>query len=45
MLRGWDIVSNIIAQGEFDHMPIALSIKEDEDLGLLPFHFNPLWLQ
>lgn len=37
------VLSKILPKLTSDHKPILLCIKEEEDLGPLPFRFNPLW--
>jgi len=34
--------SNILTWEVFDHRPVSLSLSEQEDLGPIPFHFNPI---
>jgi hypothetical protein len=38
------ITSQIIPWGISDHRPIALTLAKDENLGPIPFRFNPLWM-
>ena len=37
--------SKVLPKLTSDHKPILLRIKEEEDLGPLPFRFNPLWVE
>ena len=44
LLKGKKIIaSNILAKLTSDHKPIVLLIEDEEDLGPIPFQFNPLW--
>eukprot|EP00253_Pinus_taeda_P017122 PITA_17122 len=37
------VFTKILPKLTSDHKPILLCLKEEEDLGPLPFRFNPLW--
>ena len=37
------VFSKILPKLTSDHKPILLCLKEEEDLGPLPFRFSPLW--
>lgn len=37
--------SKILPNSTSDHKPILLDLSMDENLGPIPFRFNPLWLQ
>lgn len=39
------VFSKILPKLTWDHKPILLGIKEEEDLGPLPFRFSPLWVE
>ena len=39
------IFSNILPEFVSDHRPILLQLKEEEDLGPIPFRFIPLWIK
>lgn len=39
------VFSWILPKLTSDHKPILLRIKEEEDLGPLPFRFSPLWVK
>ena len=39
------ITSKILPKFNFDHHPISLSLEKEEDLGPIPFHFSPLWIE
>jgi len=39
------IFSKILPKLTWDHKPILLCLKEEEDLGPLPFRFSPLWVE
>lgn len=43
LIRGIDPQSSIAASGESDHRPILLFLDK-EDLGPIPFRFNPGWV-
>jgi len=38
------ISSHIIPWGLSNHHPISLSFEKEENLGPIPFRFNPLWM-
>jgi exonuclease III len=44
LLSSFDIESCIIPSALSDHKPISLSFSIPQNLGPIPFHFNPLWL-
>ena len=39
------ISSKILPKISFDHHPISLLIKEEEDYRPIPFRFSPLWIE
>jgi len=39
------IKTKILPKLTSDHKPIQLLLEEEEDLGPLPFHFSPLWIE
>lgn len=39
------IFTKILPKLTSDHKPILLCLKEEEDLGPLPFRFSPLWAE
>ena len=41
---GFDLSSSILPFSASDHKPIALSLSKDQDLGPIPFRFNPAWI-
>lgn len=44
-LGNLEILPQIIVHEDLNHKPIALILQEVEDIGPIPFYFNPLWLQ
>jgi exonuclease III len=44
LLRPLNISSQIVPWGISDHRPIALSFDKVENMGPIPFKFNPIWL-
>jgi hypothetical protein len=45
MLMGLTLTSSILPHSVSDHKPITLDISLDNNLGLIPFRFNPKWIQ
>eukprot|EP00253_Pinus_taeda_P006538 PITA_06538 len=45
MLNKRIVFSKILPKLTYDHKPILLCLKEEEDLGPLPFRFSPLWTE
>jgi hypothetical protein len=39
------IITKILPKLTSDHKPIQLLLEEEEDLGPIPFRFNPLWIE
>ena len=39
------IKTKILPKLTSDHKPIQLLLEDEEDLGPLPFHFSPLWIE
>lgn len=39
------ITTKILPKLASDHKPIQLHLEDEEDLGPLPFRFNPLWIE
>jgi hypothetical protein len=39
------ISSKILPKLTFDHKPILLNLEEEENMGPIPFRFNPLWIE
>lgn len=37
--------TSILAQGESNHEPIGINLSPIENLGPIPFRFNPAWLK
>jgi hypothetical protein len=44
LLLPLNILSQIVPWGISDHRPIALSFDKVENLGPIPFKFNPIWM-
>jgi hypothetical protein len=44
LFRPLSISSQIVSWGISDHRPIALSLVKEENLGPIPFKFNPIWM-
>jgi hypothetical protein len=45
LLLGLTLDSSIIPFNASDHKPILLSISQEHNLGPIPFHFSPSWIQ
>ena len=43
-VHGFDITSAILSFSASDHKPIVLSFVKDQNLGPIPFRFNPAWI-
>ena len=39
------ISSKILPKLYYDHHPISLKFEREEDLGPIPFHFSPIWIE
>lgn len=39
------VINKILPKLSSDHKPVLLCLKEEEDLGSLPFRFSPLWVE
>lgn len=45
ILQGLDSSSSILVKSESDHCLISLKFVKKEDLGAIPFKYNPKWLK
>jgi len=43
-IQGFDLSSSILPFNASDHKPIALVFNKDQNLGPIPFRFNPAWI-
>lgn len=43
-VQGFDLTSAILSFSTSYHKPIALSLIKDQNLGPIPFRFNPAWI-
>eukprot|EP00253_Pinus_taeda_P028676 PITA_28676 len=39
------VINKILPKLSSDHKPVLLCLKDEEDLGPLPFRFSPLWVE
>jgi hypothetical protein len=45
LVMGLNLESTILPHSVSDHKPITLSLTTDNNLGPIPFRFNPRWIQ